>query len=259
MPPPTPAWQGQAANTGWLSVLLMEPGQEQTLAPLLLDHAVRQLKDAGMQTVLYGCDPAHFFPGVPDTDTALMEQLTAFGFQAGGTAHDLSRDLIDYTLPEKATRALEASGLQIEPCSFSLVPALIEFLKETFPGRWLYDTQRRLRAEPDASDILILTDGKEVSGFVHVYHRGSRMIGASIYWREALGYAYGGLGPIGVAQNVRKQGLGLALLCYAVQHLKNLGVRQMAIDWTDLVDFYGKIGFTPWRTYHHAKLTLTQE
>lgn len=255
-PPATPAWQGQSPHTGWINVLLLEPGEEQSIAPLLLGHAVQQLRDAGMQAVNYGSDPAHFFPGVPDTDTTLIEQLTTSGFRTEGEAYDLFRDIRDYTLPEKAVDALRASELQIKPCNNALVPALISFLEETFPGRWFYDTQRRLQVEPDASDILILTDGYNVFGFVHVYHRGSRVIGPNIYWREAMGDAYGGLGPIGVAQSVRKQGLGFALLCYAVQHLKDLGVRPMAIDWTDLVDFYGKIGFTPWRTYWHANMSL---
>jgi GNAT superfamily N-acetyltransferase len=257
MPPSTPAWSGQSPTTGWISVLLMEPGNEKALAPRLIRHAVQQLQNAGMQKINYGSDPAHFFPGVPDTDETLLKQLTSFGFQPAGTAYDLFRELNDYILPERALEALQASELQIKPCSTPLVPALISFLEETFPGRWLYDTQRRLQVEPDASDILILTDNHVVYGFVHVYHRGSRMIGPNVYWRGVMGHAYGGLGPIGVAQSVRKQGLGFALLCYAVQHLKNLGVRSMAIDWTDLVDFYGKIGFTPWRTYRHASLTLT--
>lgn len=50
--------------------------------------------------------------------------------------------------------------------------------------------------------------------------------------------------------------MGFALLCYGVQHLKDLGVRRMVIDWTTLADFYGKIGFQPWRSYYSYSRSL---
>jgi GNAT superfamily N-acetyltransferase len=254
-PPSSPAWQTQDLKTGWISVLLLEPGRESELAPPLLEHATNALRDAGMEKISYAADPAHFFPGVPEPDQPLKDALATFGFQIGGVSYDLFRDISDYELPEQARQSLESSDFEIAPCTINEVPALIEFLTETFPGRWLYDTQRRLSFEATPDDILLLRKGEKVYGFCHIHHRGSRFIGPNIYWRGVMGNAYGGLGPIGVSAEIRGQGLGFALLCYAVQYLKEFGVRPMAIDWTGLVDFYGKIGFTIWRTYQYAFLT----
>ncbi|MBV9470986.1 MAG: hypothetical protein JOZ57_17250, partial [Abitibacteriaceae bacterium] len=63
----------------------------------------------------------------------------------------------------------------------------------------------------------------------------------------------GGLGPVGMAAAHRKRGLGLAITAMAVWNLKQRGVRQMAIDWTSLVDFYGKLGFSVWKRYLQAE------
>lgn len=148
-----------------------------------------------------------------------------------------------------ADDAQRNTRLETKSCTREDVPGLLDFLAENFPGRWLYDTQERLKVEPTPADILVLKGQGRIWGFCHLYHAGSRRIGPGIYWRKALGPGYGGLGPIGVSRDLRGRGLGFALLCYGVQRLKELGVQRMVIDWTTLADFYGKIGFKPWRSY----------
>jgi predicted N-acetyltransferase YhbS len=60
---------------------------------------------------------------------------------------------------------------------------------------------------------------------------------------------WGQLGPIGVSKDVRGKGYGGALLDAGLGYLRDQGVRGCVIDWTDLVDFYGKFGFKPYREY----------
>jgi predicted N-acetyltransferase YhbS len=88
-----------------------------------------------------------------------------------------------------------------------------------------------------------------VIGFAHTFTNRSVKLGPSVYWRAELGENYGGLGPIGVSKDYRKIGLGLALLSYGVWCVKQAGAALMAIDWTVLVDFYGRLGFQPWRRF----------
>lgn len=261
--PPNPAaWANQDPKNAWISFLLVEPGREGDAGRQLLEYALEALRREGFERVQYGGDPSHFFPGVPLEDAGLAELLLGYGFEIRKTEgknrleQDFIRDLSDYRLPEEARAALEASGLQIAPCPPEDVPSLLDFLAETFPGRWFYDTLERLKIEPTPADILVLKGEGRVWGFCTVYHAGSRRIGPGIYWRKALGPSYGGLGPIGVSRALRGKGLGFALLCYGVQHLKDLGVRRMVIDWTTLADFYGKIGFQPWRSYYSYSRSL---
>ena len=61
---------------------------------------------------------------------------------------------------------------------------------------------------------------------------------------------WGQLGIIGISADRRGQGLGAALLDAGLRRLHNNGVNGCIIDWTDLVDFYAKFGFTPHRAYY---------
>ncbi len=248
-PDTPPAWAGQDPRQAWISFLVVEPGRESELAALLLDHALGWLRAAGFKRVTYGGDPSHFFPGAPEDDVALGQALEAAGFQPGGAVHDLLDDLRDYRAPDHVDHILHRAEAIFGACHRSDTPALLEFVDTNFPGRWAYETRQRLEIEPTPADILLLKRGAEVIGFCHIYHRGSRRIGPSIYWRRAIGGRYGGLGPMGVASPFRGRGLGLALLAQAVEHLRGLGVERTVIDWTTLLDFYGRLGFKVWRTY----------
>jgi predicted N-acetyltransferase YhbS len=61
---------------------------------------------------------------------------------------------------------------------------------------------------------------------------------------------------MGLSPALRGRGLGLTLLDRSVQHLARLGVEEMIIDWTVLLDFYGQVGFVPWKRYQHGERTL---
>jgi len=57
------------------------------------------------------------------------------------------------------------------------------------------------------------------------------------------------LGPIGIADNCRGKGYGIYLMVNIIQYFQQKGYKHMVIDWTDLVDYYKKIGFEPWIKY----------
>jgi len=251
-----PAWARQDPQQAWISFLLVQPGAEGAVASPLLDRAVGRARGLGFERVAYGGDPSHFFPGAPEEDEPLRDVLREAGFQPGDVVHDLIGDLTVSRGPWDADRPLSEAGAAFGPCDRGTTPALLAFLDEHFPGRWAYETRRRLEVEPTAADILILTRGAEVIGFCHAYHAGSRRIGPSIYWRGAIGDRYGGLGPIGVAPAFRGRGIGFALLVLSVEHLHTLGVERAVIDWTTLTDFYGRLGFTVWRAYRPWRLDL---
>lgn len=247
-PPPIPSWPKQDPERAWISYLLVEPGREEE-GKKLLEHTLTRLKNLGYRKVAYGSDPSHFFPGVPAGDAELERILLEARFAPGGVAQDFHRALTDYRVPEKARADLQKSGLEAVPCALADVPALLKFLAETFPGRWYYETVRRLQLEDEPSNILLLKSGSEVFGFAQLYPKSSRRIGPGLYWLRGFSENPGGLGPIGVSDKVRGTGLGMALLAYGVQRLQELGAEEMVIDWTTLADFYGRLGFRAWRSY----------
>lgn len=250
---------GMMPEQGWIGALAFSPDQAgQEAARQLLQTALDWLKAQGRKRVNYGSDPAHLFPGVPVEQEAHQQLLREAGFTLSEhEVVDLIRDLADYRVPDEVEENLRRlPEYQIRSCTPEDVPALLRFLQQEFPGRWYYETAKRLEVEDNPRDILILTQGEEVVGFCHTFHRGSRRIGPSIYWRKLLGEAYGGLGPIGLAASTRGKGLGLALLCKGVEYVKGQGASRMAIDWTDLVHFYGRIGFRVWKRYRSASRQL---
>ncbi|MCL6473719.1 MAG: GNAT family N-acetyltransferase [Firmicutes bacterium] len=251
---------GMMPEQGWIGALAFVPDEQgQQAARQLLQTALDWLKKQGRKRVNYGSDPAHFFPGVPAEQTLHQQLLREAGFAISEhVAVDLVRELADYRVPEEVEANLHRlrGEYVIRNCTQEDVPALLLFLQKEFPGRWYYETVKRLEVEDTPRDILILVQGDEVVGFCHTFHRGSKRIGPSIYWRKLLGEAYGGLGPIGLAESTRGKGLGLALLCKGVEYVQQQGAQRMAIDWTDLVDFYGKIGFRVWKRYHSSSRNL---
>ena len=60
---------------------------------------------------------------------------------------------------------------------------------------------------------------------------------------------WGQLGPIGVSQGCRGAGYGAACWTRACAACAMPGVDGCVIDWTSLLDFYGKFGFQPYRQY----------
>jgi len=251
---------GMMPEQGWVSALAFEPGEAgQEAAREVLQTALEWLRAQGRRRASYGSDPAHLFPGLPSEQTTHQRILQEAGFTISQhVVVDLIRELSDYRVPEEVEENLHRlrDEYTVRPCTTDDVPALLCFLEKEFPGRWHYETVKRLETEETPQDILILAQGKEVVGFCHNFHRGSKRIGPSIYWRRLLGDQYGGLGPIGLAESTRGKGLGLALLCKGVEYVKLQGATRMAIDWTDLVDFYGRIGFRVWKRYHSATCQL---
>ena len=55
--------------------------------------------------------------------------------------------------------------------------------------------------------------------------------------------------PSASARTRRGKGYGAALLDGGLRYLKDAGIAGCVIDWTGLLDFYGKFGFKPYREY----------
>ncbi|MHB2019884.1 MAG: GNAT family N-acetyltransferase [Candidatus Xenobia bacterium] len=231
---------GLQPEKGWISALVVHPeAQRRGVGSRLLSALRTHLE--GRQIGLGG-DPAHFLPGLP---TACDDRFwLKHGFQIGpARAWDLKRSLDDWVAPERLSEVEAKAGVSIAPCREEQVPALHAFFAESFPGRWHHDVTQRLKRE-GAQDVLVVGDGSRILGFSSTFHSGSVVLGPSVYWQRE-----GGLGPIGVSEALRGRGLGLALVWRSMEHVKSHGANAMGIDWTVLLDFYGRAGFAPWLEY----------
>ncbi len=245
-----PVGNRPVGSEGYLSAMAVVPEHRgHGVGRQLLETALAALRADGVNVVRLGGDTSHFFPGVPENGPRDFFARHDFQFD-GGAVMDLTRDLTGYTVPARVAGDLQAAGARVEVGREGDFGPLLEFMRREFPGRWTWELEMYRDRGGHPRDYALLWQEGSVAGFARIYDWQSRpVIGPSIYWAPRLGPGYGGLGPMGVSDRVRKFGLGLALLSMAVAELKQRGVRPMVIDWTDLTGFYGKLGFQPWLRY----------
>src|SRR5262249_20650520 len=91
----------------------------------------------------------------------------------------------------------------------------------------------------------------EVQGFLVSYKPGDKVVGPGRFWLDAQP-EWGGIGPLGLSPELRGLGAGLGVVAAGMRHLHQHGLKFARIDWTTLVDFYGRLGFKPSLTYQRA-------
>lgn len=57
------------------------------------------------------------------------------------------------------------------------------------------------------------------------------------------------IGCVGVDVAHRKGGVGLALMCHAIENMKQRGIEGVFVDWVSLDGWYEQLGFEVWRSY----------
>jgi GNAT superfamily N-acetyltransferase len=235
----------QHGSQGWIGALVVAPdAQRKGLGSRLLTHAVSGLRAAGVREIQLGADYFHLLPGIPDPGPTGF--FTRHGAVLGGSVVDLRRELGSWQPPEHLPRTVAATEWR----------PLLHFLERAFPGRWHWEAEEDRRRGGKPTGNLLLCEEGQVIGFSRIHYpgSGSALIGPSTHWAPQLGVHWGGLGPIGVAEEWRGRGFGLGLLQASMAHLRKLGVRDMAIDWTSLEGFYARAGFEVWKRYHPAHL-----
>jgi ribosomal protein S18 acetylase RimI-like enzyme len=210
------------------------------------------LRKAPNQPITFGQDQGHFFPGVPEECPELQQLLADHGFEPQGDwANDVEADLAIFNPQPEWLAPLSQNHAEVRPCTSHDIPALEQFLIREFPGRWHYDVAiEKAQKFNEPGGILALWVNQQIHGFAYMQSNSSTQHPTGGFtWHLDLGPNPGSLGPIGISKAVRGTGLGGALLVAGLNHLKQAGVRQCIIDWTSLVDFYGKYGFCVNRRY----------
>jgi predicted N-acetyltransferase YhbS len=255
----TKRWRGdfpgceRYAPIGWISLMAVEPGfQRQGIGRQLLTLAETRLRNAGAKRIVLGGSFHHFLAGVPDD--AAKGFFANAGYTMGKAVWDVRRRLqAEPALPDISGILTAAPDVAIRPVRPEETGDLLSFLGNAFPGRWHRDVAWYLESGGSPAMILGLFADGQIAGFAHLHPPGSP---GTWRWAGAVpGVA--ALGPIGIDEGQRGRGLGLALLIQGLQALRVVGADETVIDWTDLLDFYGRCGFVPWLAYRLADKDLT--
>lgn len=250
--------QSEAAmqwDIGWIQCLLVSRKMRGLgLGERLLKHAEDILLLAGVQEIRLGRDPWHYFPGIPaeDTDTACWFERR--GYRRESVETDLLRRIKGETLYELANAPELYRVLGRED-----LPALTNFLKESFTGRWHYEALRYLETGAGGREFVGFFIEGTLKGFCRINDSKSPLIAQNVYWSPLFEGELGGIGPLGIARNVRGHQYGLDLVKAAANELMRRGADSIVIDWTQLVPFYEKLGFNIWKQYITMAKTLAAE
>lgn len=234
-------------DLGAIPALVIDPayagrGYGTQLLAAAEDHLLRQ----GATRCDIGGSVGHFLPGPPAENERALRFWQRHGYHPDRLVHDLQRSLADWRNP---TMALP-TGWRIAQGTPADQAGLLTFLYTSFPGRWYYHLADSLARGYEMGDAtLLFAPSGEVAGFVATWRDASPLLGPATHWFPALDPQHGGIGPLGIAASARGQGLGLAIVAAAVDHLHRHGAIDCTIDWTNLTDFYGRLGFRPWRSY----------
>ncbi|MGV3618929.1 MAG: GNAT family N-acetyltransferase [Fimbriimonas sp.] len=243
----TALYEGPDKDTAHLAALAY---REPQFGVDLMSDVKRLLRNRGTNRLVFGADANHFFPGCPTDCPSIQGFLMVEGFEATGEVADLERDLSNYENPYPGSEGDEFRRLASHDMA-----SLEAFLNHEFPGRWQYDTMHQVGIQGPETVFGLLRNGK-VEGFALLQDSSQRQPVGGAVWRNDLGAGWGSLGPIGVSKSLRGKGSGGALLGHALADLRDRGVRQCIIDWTTLLEFYGKHGFEPTRRYRSLSLRL---
>lgn len=232
---------------GWVSAIAVHPStQRQGIGSQLLYWAENWLRDKGCKRIRIGGNLRPFLPGLP---YVMREHLAFFekhGFQLPANQpyeYDIARSLRDYT-----TFYPQPAGAELAPMQPGEQNLLLEFLACEYPGRWEFEAKEFVKNGGRASDFLLL----RVDGILHGFCRltledSERPI--ERFYPQRLPRSWGQFGPLGLSKSVLGRGLGGYLIDAAALHMKSLGVDGCVIDWTALVELYGKFGFTVYNQY----------
>ena len=262
---PRSAWQ--APNAAWLSLLAVTPEfQGRGLGTAISGRLLRLLSERGATVIKFGGDADHLLPGPPqESGQATWRLLRHHGASFGAAEHDLHLDLG----PEPPAANLPAGW-----CLRTDDPqGAVAFVTGAFPGRWAeelvdYFAGGAIVMTLEREATATSTAPAEVKGFCAIFLGGEKVVSPGLIWGaafrqelEASGserVSLAGIGPLGIAPEVRGSGLGEALVRGAANYVRNNGGTDLIINWTSLTAFYGRLGARLWRSYQRAEAPLLQ-
>jgi GNAT superfamily N-acetyltransferase len=239
-------------DQGWIDAIAVAPAaQRQGLGSRLLQGAEHWLRGHGRTRITVGASLRPFAPGVPaELDTTPFFVRHGYtDLDAAGepvVTYDMAADLSHYR-PPASLRELPATA---RPAQRGQEADLLAFLAAEFPGRWHYEAENFLHQDGGRiGDYMLLWTECGIQGSCLLTFPDS-VRPMERFYPYSLPKPWGQAGSIGVSASLRGQGYGSLLLDAALRRLHNNGVNGCVIDWTGLLDFYSRFGFTPLRAYH---------
>lgn len=218
----------------------------------LLLFAETKLKQMGKKEIHLGKDIHNFFPGIPvDFNYITPNWFEKRGFEIGKCTHDL----ICKDFDKSKLQLNNANKFIFRFATIEDKDKLLQFFQKNFPGRWLYECLEYYRIGQFHDDYLIVLDKENVIAFCRCSDQRTKPFPYHLTWYTRF-EKLGALGPLGVDKDYRKLSLGGDIVKAGILSLLSRGQKEILIDWTSLLEFYGKYGFEVWKSYSYASKLL---
>jgi GNAT superfamily N-acetyltransferase len=229
-------------NQGWIDAIAVNPDHSRKgIGSELVNWAQTWLVSRGCKLIHLGGSVRPFVPGLP-VKLDVQNFFFKLGFADSGTVWDVAHDLENYQ-PGQDSRLDH-----VKPLMPGEIGAMRDFLRKEFPDRWCFEFEEAVRSGDRLSDYQALWVDGEINGMVNLTFEDSPRP-LERYYMADLPRPWGQLGTVGVSSRLRGMGFGALMMDSGLSRLKAQGVRGCVIDWTGLLDFYGKFGFKPFRQY----------
>ncbi len=253
-----PGVQPDLQPRGELMAIAVDPQhRHQGIGRALVTRATARLKERGMQEIQLGSGGlSYFWAGVPTNLPGAWQFFEACGWPRVEASYDLVRPLEGYTTPPEVYERIRLPNIIITTAEETDVPRVLAFEGRYFP-RWLTHYETTV-AHGEHSDIVLAKDTRtgDVVGTSMVMDFRVPWRRHDFVWQSLLGDNTGGVGPLGVAEDRRENGIGLALAARVTELLTSRGVATSFVGYTWLVDWYGRLGYRVWRQYDMGWIRL---
>lgn len=242
-------------TVGWIQCMLVGKSvRNMGIGSQLLRLAEQTFLEEGVKEIRLGRDPWHYFPGIPLEDEATIDWFGKRGYEKGGIETDLIKDARNGKLYKLANSSEHYRLLTQDD-----IPSLLRFLERVFPGRWHYEAIHYELIGGSGREFIGFFVEDELKGFCRINDPQSPVIAQNVYWSALRQGEMGGIGPLGIDREIRGNHFGIDLVKAAANELIGRGMTDIVIDWTQLVGFYEKLGFTPWKQYQQMAKTVGVE
>lgn len=237
------------ADATGLALLVVAPGARRAgLGTMLHDAVIDRLLQGGPRQIKLGGGREYFWPGIPKDLTNAAEFFRQRGWNFTEVSWDLVADLRTYRAPGSFEQRAANAEVTVRVAGTNDFSSVIEFEEEHFP-QWV----DYYRSALDTDRLVIAVDDMgHVAGAAILSYPGD----GHTLWSSLVGPGTGGIGAVGVAASMRELGVGTALVSRACDVPRAAGATRCHAGWTDLLTFYGRLGFRPWREYDMASRTL---
>ncbi|KAJ5644704.1 Acyl-CoA N-acyltransferase [Penicillium longicatenatum] len=216
-------------------------------------------KNFGIQSLQLGSSFPRFWPGIPrEFPDSVQNFFIHRGFRLNSPEKrsvDLYQDIRNFQSPEKYIKRAQDRGFRFAPLQPEDYEACLVGQRKNFSDKagWV-EAYVMLHPSKFPSCVMTAFDSQNRQVGWTLMLPPCSEVNESWAFPQICGPNTGLIGCVGVDADHRASGIGLALICHAVENMKQREIEGVFVDWVALDGWYEQVGFTTWRSYRPGEI-----